>query len=78
MPPVAPLHGYLEYSDEPLVSSDVIGSPASSIFDSQLTTVVDGTQVKVASWYDNEWGYACRMLELCERVLAHAGTAVAR
>jgi glyceraldehyde 3-phosphate dehydrogenase len=73
---VAPLHGYLEYSDEPLVSSDVIGSPASSIFDSQLTTVVDGTQVKVASWYDNEWGYACRMLELCERVLAHAGTAV--
>ena len=73
---VAPLHGYLEYSDEPLVSSDVIGSPASSIFDSQLTTVVDGTQVKVASWYDNEWGYACRMLELCERVLAHAGAAV--
>ena len=75
---VAPLHGYLEYSDEPLVSSDVIGSPASSIFDSQLTTVVDGTQVKVASWYDNEWGYACRMLELCERVLAHAGAAVIR
>ena len=73
---VAPLHGYLEYSDEPLVSSDVIGSPASSIFDSQLTTVVDGTQVKVASWYDNEWGYACRMLEMCERVLAHAGAAV--
>ena len=54
----------------------MIGSPASSIFDSQLTTVVDGTQVKVASWYDNEWGYACRMLELCERVLAHAGAAV--
>ena len=73
---VAPLHGYLEYSDEPLVSSDVIGSPASSIFDSQLTTVVDGTQVKVASWYDNEWGYACRMLEMCEQVLAHAGAAV--
>ena len=71
----APLHGYLEYSDEPLVSSDVIGSPASSIFDSRLTTVVDGTQVTVASWYDNEWGYACRMLEMCERVLAHAGSA---
>jgi glyceraldehyde 3-phosphate dehydrogenase len=74
---IAPLKGYLEYSDEPLVSSDVIGSPASSIFDSQLTTVVDGTQVTVASWYDNEWGYACRMLEMCERVLAHAGAGVA-
>ena len=66
-----PLAGYLEYSDEPLVSSDIVGNPASSILDAQLTTVVDGSQVHVVGWYDNEWGYACRMVDLC-RVLAAA------
>ncbi len=63
------LAGILCYSDEPLVSSDVIRSPYSAVFDSGLTSVVDGTQVKVIAWYDNEWGYANRMVELAERVL---------
>ena len=54
----APLAGILAYSEEPLVSTDIVGSPYSAIFDAPLTSVVDGTQVKVVAWYDNEWGYA--------------------
>src|SRR4026208_1320329 len=54
------LSGYLEYTEEELVSSDFIGNPASCIFDSKTTIVVDGTLVKVSGWYDNEWGYASR------------------
>ena len=65
-----PLAGILTYSEEPLVSADIVQSPASAIFDAPLTTVVDGTQVKVVGWYDNEWGYASRLVELAERVLA--------
>jgi glyceraldehyde 3-phosphate dehydrogenase len=64
-----PLAGILAYSEEPLVSSDVIGSPYSAVFDAGLTSVVDSTQVKVVAWYDNEWGYATRLVELAERVL---------
>ena len=64
-----PMAGILLYSEEPLVSADIVGSPASAIFDAPLTTVVDGTQVKVLAWYDNEWGYANRLVELAERVL---------
>jgi glyceraldehyde 3-phosphate dehydrogenase len=64
------LEGVLAYSEEPLVSSDVVGSPYSSVFDAGLTSVVDGTQVKVVAWYDNEWGYATRLVDLAERVLA--------
>jgi glyceraldehyde 3-phosphate dehydrogenase (phosphorylating) len=64
------LEGILAYSEEPLVSSDVVKSPYSSIFDAQLTTVVDGTQVKVIAWYDNEWGYSNRLVELAQSVLA--------
>jgi glyceraldehyde 3-phosphate dehydrogenase len=64
------LTGILAYSEEPLVSSDSIKSPYSSIFDAGMTTVVDGTQVKVVSWYDNEWGYATRLAELAQQVLA--------
>jgi glyceraldehyde 3-phosphate dehydrogenase len=64
------LAGILAYSDEPLVATDIVGSPYSSIFDAPLTSVIDGTQVKVVAWYDNEWGYATRMVELAERVLA--------
>ena len=52
------------------MSSDIIGSPYSSTFDAPLTGVVAGTQVKVVAWYDNEWGYANRMVELAERVHA--------
>jgi glyceraldehyde 3-phosphate dehydrogenase len=63
------LAGVLAYSEEPLVSTDIIGSSYSSIFDAGLTTVVDGTQAKVVSWYDNEWGYAARLAELAQRVL---------
>ena len=63
------LEGILAYSEEPLVSSDVVKSPYSSIFDAGLTAVVDGTQVKVIAWYDNEWGYSNRLVDLAGRVL---------
>jgi glyceraldehyde 3-phosphate dehydrogenase len=66
------LAGILAYSEEPLVSSDVIRSPYSAIFDAGLTAVVDGTQVKVVAWYDNEWGYSNRLVELAQRVLVKA------
>jgi glyceraldehyde 3-phosphate dehydrogenase len=62
------LKGILEYSEEPLVSSDIIGNPHSSILDSQLTTVLDGTFVKVFSWYDNEWGFSNRAVDLFARL----------
>ena len=57
----SPLNGILDYTDEPLVSSDFKGSPASSIIDALSTMVLEGTQVKVVSWYDNEWGYSVRV-----------------
>jgi glyceraldehyde 3-phosphate dehydrogenase len=60
--------GILAYSEEPLVATDIVGSPYSAIFDAPLTSVIDDTQVKVVAWYDNEWGYATRMVELAERV----------
>jgi glyceraldehyde 3-phosphate dehydrogenase len=59
------LRGILEYCDEPLVSSDFKGNPASSIFDALSTLVLDGNLVKTIAWYDNEWGYACRTGDLC-------------
>ena len=64
------LAGILAYSEEPLVSTDVIKSPYSAVFDAGLTTVIGGTQVKVVAWYDNEWGYANRLVELAALVLA--------
>jgi glyceraldehyde 3-phosphate dehydrogenase len=64
------LAGILAYSEEPIVSSDIVQSPFSAILDAPLTTVIDGTQVKGIAWYDNEWGYANRLVELAERVLA--------
>ena len=64
------LAGILAYSEEPIVSADIVKSPFSAIFDAPLTTVMDRTQVKVIAWYDNEWGYASRLVELAERVLA--------
>jgi glyceraldehyde 3-phosphate dehydrogenase len=63
------LKGILAYSEEPLVSSDIVASPFSAVFDAPLTGVVDGTQVKVIAWYDNEWGYANRLIELATKVL---------
>jgi glyceraldehyde 3-phosphate dehydrogenase len=63
-----PLRGILEYSDRPLVSSDVIGNPHSSIVDSLLTRSVGEGFVKVVAWYDNEWGYSCRVVDLIDRL----------
>jgi len=62
-----PLANVLEYSEAPLVSSDIVGSPASCTFDSQLTQSI-GNMVKVFGWYDNEWGYSCRLVDLVEIV----------
>ena len=62
------MKGILEYVREPIVSSDIVGNPHSSIFDSLNTLVVDGTMVKCTMWYDNEWAYSCRTAELAERV----------
>jgi glyceraldehyde 3-phosphate dehydrogenase len=70
------LAGILAYSEEPIVSADIVKSPCSAIFDAPLTTVMDGTQVKVVAWYDNEWGYANRLVDLAERVLAPVPLAV--
>jgi glyceraldehyde 3-phosphate dehydrogenase len=64
------LEGILQYTEDPIVSADIVGSTYSSIFDSALTAVVDGTQVKVVAWYDNEWGYSSRLVDLAERVVA--------
>jgi glyceraldehyde 3-phosphate dehydrogenase len=58
----------VEYCEDPIVSVDVIGNPHSSIFDSLSTTVMDGNFVKVFSWYDNEWGYSCRTLDLVKKL----------
>ncbi len=57
-------------ADEPLVSSDLVGSPYSAVIDAGMTRVVDGDLVKVIAWYDNEWGYACRLAELTELVVS--------
>ncbi|NDI36559.1 type I glyceraldehyde-3-phosphate dehydrogenase [Chengkuizengella sediminis] len=63
-----PLKGILNYSEEPLVSSDYNGDPASSTIDALSTMVVGDNMVKVVSWYDNEWGYSCRVVDLCSYV----------
>jgi glyceraldehyde 3-phosphate dehydrogenase len=59
--------GILRYSTDPLVSSDIVGDPYSSIFDSPLT-MANGNLIKVVSWYDNEWGYSCRLVDLIQKV----------
>lgn len=58
------LQGILEYSDKPLVSMDFKGNPNSSILEAEYTTVQDGTMAKIVAWYDNEWGYSCRVADL--------------
>ena len=58
-----PLRGILEYCEDPIVSNDVIGNPASSVFDSLSTNVMQGDMVKVLSWYDNEWGFSNRVVD---------------
>ena len=60
------LKGILAYTEDPVVSTDMLHNPNSSIIDSQLTKVLDGNLLKVVSWYDNEWGYSMRVVDLCE------------
>lgn len=64
-----PMKGILEYTEDPIVSSDIVTNPHSSIVDGLLTAVIDGTMVKVVSWYDNEWGYSNRVVDLIGRIL---------
>jgi glyceraldehyde 3-phosphate dehydrogenase len=66
------LAGILAYNDDPIVSSDIVKNPFSSIFDADLTSVLEGQLVKVVAWYDNEWGYSNRCVELAQRVLVRA------
>jgi glyceraldehyde 3-phosphate dehydrogenase len=63
-----PMKGILDYTEEPLVSSDLRGDPHSSIFSALDTLVIGGNMAKVISWYDNEWGYSCRVADLCNFV----------
>ncbi len=64
-----PLQGILQYTEDPIVSSDIVKSPYSSILDSLLTSVMQGTMLKVVAWYDNEWGYSNRIVDLVQKVL---------
>jgi glyceraldehyde 3-phosphate dehydrogenase len=64
-----PLKGILQYTEDPIVSSDIVKSPYSSIVDGLLTAVMDGTMLKVIAWYDNEWGYSNRVVDLVQKVL---------
>jgi glyceraldehyde 3-phosphate dehydrogenase len=64
------LKGYLEYCEDPIVSSDVVGNPASSVFDATSTRVMDGNFVKLIAWYDNEWGYSKRTVDLLKKMAA--------
>ena len=77
-----PLENILMYTEDPIVSTDIVGDPHSSIFDSEQTMVIDGRMVKVVAWYDNEWGYSNRCVELAAKVLqpvaAGAGSAGAQ
>jgi glyceraldehyde 3-phosphate dehydrogenase (phosphorylating) len=63
------LQGILRYTEEPIVSSDVVADPHSSILDAELTQVIDGTLVKLVAWYDNEWGYSNRCVDVLQKVL---------
>jgi glyceraldehyde 3-phosphate dehydrogenase len=64
-----PMKGILAYTEDPIVSGDIVTDPHSSIFDAKLTAVMEGTMVKVVSWYDNEWGYSNRVVDLVQKVL---------
>jgi glyceraldehyde 3-phosphate dehydrogenase len=71
-----PLAGILSYTEDPIVSTDIVKDPHSSIFDAGQTMVIDGTLVKVVAWYDNEWGYSNRCIELAAKVLEPKPAAV--
>jgi glyceraldehyde 3-phosphate dehydrogenase len=74
---VGPLRGILAYTEDPLVSTDIVQDPHSSIFDAGQTMVLDGKMLKAVAWYDNEWGYSNRCVELAEKVLEAKPAAVA-
>jgi len=65
-----PLKGILKYTEDPIVLSDIVGDPHSSVFAGPWTSVVGDTLLKVISWYDNEWGYSCRSVDLIEKIAA--------
>ncbi len=62
------MKGVLQYSEEPLVSSDIVGNPHSVIFDAKSTNVMNGKLIKVVGWYDNEYGYSCRMIDMLKKM----------
>jgi glyceraldehyde 3-phosphate dehydrogenase (phosphorylating) len=64
-----PMKGILQYTEDPIVSTDIVKNQHSSIFDAQLTAVMDGTMVKLVAWYDNEWGYSSRVVDVAQRLL---------
>ena len=66
---IGPLTGLMRYTEDPIVSTDIVTSPFSAIVDGKLTAVMDGTMLKVIAWYDNEWGYSNRLVDLVQRVL---------
>ncbi len=72
-----PMRGILSYTEDPIVSTDIVTDPHSSIFDAGQTMVVDGTLLKAVAWYDNEWGYSNRCVELAEKVLQPAAVGAA-
>jgi len=67
-----PMKGIMAYTEDPIVSTDIVTDPHSAIVDGQLTAVIDETLVKVVAWYDNEWGYSNRVADLVQRVLVPA------
>ncbi|NIA22272.1 MAG: type I glyceraldehyde-3-phosphate dehydrogenase, partial [Anaerolineaceae bacterium] len=64
------MKGYLGYTEEPIVLADIVGDSHSSIFDAGCTIVMGGNLVKILSWYDNEWGFSCRMVDLMKKLAA--------
>jgi glyceraldehyde 3-phosphate dehydrogenase len=64
-----PMRGILRYTEDPIVSTDIIKDSHSAVADGQLTSVMDGTMIKVVAWYDNEWGYSNRLVDLAQKVL---------
>jgi glyceraldehyde 3-phosphate dehydrogenase (phosphorylating) len=67
------LKGILTYETDPIVSCDIVGNPASSVFDAQSTMVMQGNMVKVVAWYDNEWGYSARVVDLVRHAHSLSG-----
>ena len=65
-----PMKGILEYTEDPIVSADIVGNPHSAIFDALSTFVIGGNLVKVVAWYDNEWGYSCRVVDLIRKAMS--------